>query len=114
MAHMGQGPYGPGPIWARAHMGPGPLGPGPLLVGQTPHQKTHPKKYTKNTIWTLFYRVRFLVRCLPNKEGPGAQGPGAHMGPGPYGPWPIWALAHMGLGPYGRSLAYQIFSIPDY
>ena len=36
-----------------------------------------------------------MVRCLPNKEGPGAQGPGAHMGPGPYGPWPIWALAHM-------------------
>jgi len=23
------------------------------------------------------------------------------MGLGPYGPWPIWALAHMGLGPYG-------------
>ena len=31
-------------------------------------------------------------------RGPGARGPGAHMGP----------------GPYGRSLAYQIFSIPDY
>ena len=59
------------------------------------------KKHTKNTIWTLFSRVRFLVRCLPNKEGPGAQGPGAHMGPGPYGPWPIWARAHMGQGPYG-------------
>ena len=41
---MGQGPYGPGPIWARAHKGPGPLGPGPFLVGQTPHQKTHLKK----------------------------------------------------------------------
>ena len=27
-----------------------------------------------------------------------ARGPGAR---GPYGPWPIWALAHMGLGPYG-------------
>ena len=58
--------------------------------------------------------MRFLVRCLPNKEGLGAQGPGAHMGPGPYGPWPIlgpygpwpiWALAHM-----GPSL---IFSISD-
>ena len=35
------------------------------------------------------------MRCLPNKEGPGAQGPGAHMGPGPYGPWPIWALAQI-------------------
>ena len=34
---MGQGPYGPGPIWARAHMGQGPLGPGPLgpsLLGE--------------------------------------------------------------------------------
>ena len=27
MAHMGQGPYGPGPIRARAHMGQGPYGP---------------------------------------------------------------------------------------
>ena len=48
-AYMGQVPYGPGPIWARAHMGQGPLGPGPLdpgpfLVGQTPHQKRHLKK----------------------------------------------------------------------
>ena len=47
-----------------------------------------------------------MVRCSPNKEGPGAQGPGAHMGPGPRPIWalahgPIWAPAHMGLGPYG-------------
>ena len=54
--------------------------------------------------------MRFLVRCLPNKEGPGAQGPGAYMGPGPYGPWPIWALAHMGPS---LILAYLIFSISD-
>ncbi len=38
-AHMGQGPYGPGPIWARAHMGqghmgPGPWAPGPSLLGE--------------------------------------------------------------------------------
>ena len=25
----------------------------------------------------------------------------AHMGPGQYGPWPIWALAHMGLAHMG-------------
>ena len=30
IAHMGQGPYGPGPTWARAHMGQGPYGPGPI------------------------------------------------------------------------------------
>ena len=53
------------------------------------------QKIQKNTIWTLFSRVRFLVRCLPNKEGPRAHGPGAHMGPGPYGP----SLAHMGYVP---------------
>ena len=35
MAHMGQGPYGPGPIWARAHMGSGPIWtPGPSLLGK--------------------------------------------------------------------------------
>ena len=36
LVHMGpgpyepMGPYGPGPIWARAHTGQGPYGPGPL------------------------------------------------------------------------------------
>ena len=54
-AHMGPGPYGPGPIWARAPMGPGPLGPGPFLVGQTPHQKTHPGKKSPNCVFLLFF-----------------------------------------------------------
>ena len=59
-AHMGQGPYGPGPIWARAHMGqgplgPGPLGPGPFLVGRTPHQKTHPGKKSPNCVFCVFF-----------------------------------------------------------
>ena len=26
------------------------------------------------------------------------------MGPGPYGPWPIWALAHMGPSLLGKHL----------
>ena len=30
ICHMGQGPYGPGPIWARAYMGQDPSGPGPI------------------------------------------------------------------------------------
>ena len=55
IAHMGHGPYGPRPIWARAHMGPGPLGPGPFLVGQTPHQKTHPGKKSANCVFCLFF-----------------------------------------------------------
>ena len=55
MAHMGQGPYGPRPIWARAHMGPGPLGPGPFLVGQTPHQKTHPGKKSPNCVFCVCF-----------------------------------------------------------
>ena len=67
ICHMGQGPYGPGPIWARAHVGqgprpiwarahvgPGPLGPGPFLVGRTPHQKTHPGKKSPNCVFLLF------------------------------------------------------------
>ena len=29
-AHMSQGPYGPRPIWARAHVSQGPYGPGPI------------------------------------------------------------------------------------
>ena len=40
--NLGQGPYGPGPIWAKAHMGqgpygpraPGPWAPGPSLLGE--------------------------------------------------------------------------------
>ena len=31
---MGQGPYGPRPIWAKAHMGQGPWAPGPSLLGE--------------------------------------------------------------------------------
>ena len=52
---MGQGPYGPRPIWARAHMGPGPLGPGPFLVGRTPHQKTHPGKKNPNCVFLVVF-----------------------------------------------------------
>ena len=48
-------PYGPRPIWARAHMGPGPLGPGPFLVGQTPHQKTHPGKKSPNCVFCVCF-----------------------------------------------------------
>ena len=62
-AHMGQGPYGPRPMWARAHIGQGPygpglLGPGPFLVGQTPHQKTHLKKYLNHVILKDFKNIK--------------------------------------------------------
>ena len=61
-AHMGQGPYGPGPIWARAHMGPGPIwarahkgpGPGPSLSRRTDFQKMHPKKQVPLCILGVF------------------------------------------------------------
>ena len=67
--HMGQGPYGPRPIWARAHMGQGPygpgpiwarahMGPGPFLVGRTPHQKTHPGKKSPNCVFVLFFGTK--------------------------------------------------------
>ena len=55
---MGQGPYGPGPIWARAHMGPGPLGPGPFLVGQTPHQKRTLEKRVQMVFFSAFFETK--------------------------------------------------------
>ena len=76
---MGQGLYGPGPIWARDHMGQGPHGPG--------------------LIWARSHMGQGLY-------GPGPIWGRAHMGQGPYGPGPyglepIWARAHMGPGPLG-------------
>ena len=81
---MGQGPYGPGPIWAKAHMGQGPYGPRPIWarahMGQGP--------YGPGPIWARAHMGR------------------AHMGQGPYEPRPIWARAiwaraHWAPGPYG-------------
>ena len=42
---MGQGPYGR-------------LGPGPFLVGQTPHQKTHPGKKSPNYVFVYFLETK--------------------------------------------------------
>ena len=54
---------GQGPLWARAHMGQGPygpraLGPGPFLVGQTPHQKTHPGKRVQIVFFVCFLETK--------------------------------------------------------
>ena len=39
-------------------MGPGSLGPGPFLVGQTPHQKTHPGKKSPNCVFGCFLETK--------------------------------------------------------
>ena len=63
---MGQGPYGPGPIWAgprhiwaKAHMGPGPF-----LVGRTPHQKKAPwKKESKLCFLCILGKQKRCATC---------------------------------------------------
>ena len=40
----GQGPYGPGPIWARAHMGPRPIQAEDMLKRNQNHHKLKPKR----------------------------------------------------------------------
>ena len=55
-AHMGQGPYGPRPIWARAPgPGPGARDPGPRAPTRqrNPHRKSDLEKTTK--LCFLFY-----------------------------------------------------------
>ena len=56
-AHMGQGPYGPGPIWARAHRGQGPYGP------RAPGPRALPcwaNTSPKNAPWKKESRLIFL------------------------------------------------------
>ena len=52
ICHMGQGPYGPGPIWA-----PGPWAPGPSLLGE---------HLTKNAPWKV--QIMFFVYFLETKK----------------------------------------------
>ncbi len=63
-AHMGQGPYGPRPIWAKAHMGPGP-GPGARDPGpraptrqRNPHRKSDLEKTTKLCFFDIFMETK--------------------------------------------------------
>ena len=56
-AHMGQGPYGPGPIWARAHMGPGPRAL-PCWANTSP----------KNAPWKKESKLCFFVCFLETKK----------------------------------------------
>ena len=63
---MGQGPYGPRPIWARAHMGQGPYGPrapGPraLPCWANTSPENAPKKNDK--IMLFFDDFKQLKRC---------------------------------------------------
>ena len=64
-------------------------------------KKSHTKKHNLDS----FFQGAFFGEVFAQQGR--ARGPGAR---GPYGPWPIWALAHMGPG---LILAYLIFSISD-
>ena len=54
ICHMGQGPYGPGPIWA-----PGPWAPGPSLLG---------KHLTKKRTLEKRVQIMFFVYFLETKK----------------------------------------------
>ena len=60
-ALMGQGPYGPGPIWARAHRGQGPYGPRALPCRANTSPKNAPwKKESKLCFLYVFWKQK---RC---------------------------------------------------
>ena len=61
ICHMGQGPYGPGPIWARAHMGQGPYGPrapGPSLLGEHLTKKRTLEKRVQIVFFVCFFETK--------------------------------------------------------
>ena len=64
-AHMGQGPYEPRPKWARAHMGQGPCGPrGPGPRALPCWANTSPK----DAPWKKESKLYFFVYFLETKE----------------------------------------------
>ena len=79
---MGQGPYGPGPKWARAHMDQGPYGPRPIWApGPGPlalpcWANTSPK----NAPWKKESKLCFFCVFLGNKKD--ARRPYDHFGGG--------------------------------
>ena len=75
--NLGQGPYGPGNIWARAHMGQGPYGPrahGPRALPCWAN--TSPK----NASWKKESKLCFFVYFVGNKKD--ARRPYDHFGGG--------------------------------
>ena len=76
ICHMGQGPYGPRPIWARAHMGQGPYGP------RAPGPRALPcwaNTSPKNAPWKKESKLCFLC-IFGNKKD--ARRPYDHFGGG--------------------------------
>ena len=65
-AHRGQGPHGPGPIWA-----PGPWAPGPSLLGKHLTKKTHPGKKSPNCVFCMFFGNKKDARRPYNHFGGG-------------------------------------------
>ena len=70
MAHMGQGPYGPRPIWAKAHMGQGPYGPGPIWAPGpwAPGPSLLGKHLTKKRTLEKRVQIVFFVCFLETKK----------------------------------------------
>ena len=73
---MGQGPYGPGPIWARAHMGQGPLAPGPWAPGPS----LLGEHLTKKRTLEKRVQIEFFVYFFGNEKD--ARRPYDHFGGG--------------------------------
>ena len=74
---MGQGPYGPGPIWARGPMGQGPYGPGaiwapgpwalgPSLLGENLTKNAPWKKESKLCFFAVFWKQKKCATSVPS------------------------------------------------
>ena len=76
-AHMGQGQYGPGPIWSKAHMGQGPYGPrapGPRALpcwANTSPKNAPWKKESKLFFFFVFFGNKKDARCPCDHFGGG-------------------------------------------
>ena len=55
---MGQGPYGPGPTWARAHWAPGPWAPGPSVLGEHLTKKRTLEKRVQIVFFVCFFETK--------------------------------------------------------
>ena len=51
-------PYGPRPIWARAHMGQGPWAPGPSLLGEHLTKKRTLEKRVQIVFFDCFLETK--------------------------------------------------------
>ena len=88
LAHMGQGSYGPGPIWA-----PGPWAPGPSLMGE---------HLTKKRTLEKRVQIVFFGCFLGNKKDAGR----------PYDHFPLSFAPRSLLCVRKRRIQFYLFCVP--